>query len=341
MKEFKLRMGGILFMMVFVSIFIFGVLIHDLNSALNIFGASLIFAIIYWESSRWLVLKACKLKPGLINTKKRIQLILQNLLPCVFLLPLLEMEVLQLMRIVYFSVHNYWNYLFYFGLNFICVAIVIVLYESIYYIHNWKIAFAESERMKKINLNTQYQILKDQIKPHFLFNSLNTLAALIQMDQDKAEEFVEEMSCVYRYLLSKKEIDLAPVKEEIDFLKSYIIMLKTRFAESLQIEMEFKYCIEHLFIPPFVLQLLIENAVKHNTVSKENPLLVSIKMDDKNNLIVTNNIQIKSSPEPSEKTGLMNLISRYKLLNKEEDLLILNDQKQFQVILPLLKKPIS
>lgn len=336
MKEEKIRFYGILFMMLFVLIFIFGFWIHNVTSALKVCIVSFIFAAIYWETPRWLVLKACKQIPGLIHTKKRIQLILKFLIPCVFLLPIFEMEVLQIIGIVNFTIHDYWNYLFFFGLNLICLTVVIVLYESIYYIKNWKIAFAETERVKKMNLNVQYQFLKEQIKPHFLFNSLNTLASLIQSNPIKAEEFVEEMSSVYRYLLSKKEKQLSPLPEEINFLKSYIAMLKTRFAESLQVDMDLDDSIPNLLIPPFVLQLLVENAVKHNTISIEQPLYVTIKISNDNHLIVANNIQKKNIAEHSEKTGLMNLIARYKLLNKEDELLILNDEKTFQVTLPLI-----
>ena len=337
MKEGKLRVYGILFMMIFVFTFIFGALIHDLSSAINIITVSFLFAGSYWELSRWVILKAGKLRPGLKNTKNRILLILQFLLPCAILIPILEMEVLQIMKVIYFTSHNYWNYLFYFSLDIICLVVIVTLYESVYYIQNWKIQHAETERMKEMNINTQYQFLKDQIKPHFLFNSLNTLTHLISNNSEKAEQFVEEMSTVYRYLLSKKEKELSVLSDELDFLKAYIGMLKTRFDDCLIIDIKIDENKRNYLIPPFVLQLLVENAVKHNKLSGEFPLTVSIKNSANDCLVISNNIQKKHKVEPSEKTGLINLITRYKLLNKEEELIILNDDKTFTVILPLIK----
>jgi two-component system LytT family sensor kinase len=146
-----------------------------------------------------------------------------------------------------------------------------------------------------------------------------------------------EMSAVYRYLLSKKETELTVLRDELRFLNSYVLMLKTRFADSLQMkiaidEKEFDY-----LLPPFVLQLLVENAVKHNIVSREMPLHVSITNDEKHNLIITNNIQRKRQPEPSEKTGLTNLITRYQLLKKEDQLCITDDGHTFKIVLPLIE----
>lgn len=335
MKELKVRLYGIITLMIFVAIFIFGVLIHDVRSAINIVGVSLMFAIIYWESSRWVVFRACNKIPGFDLTNQRIILILRYILPFAMLLPFFQMKLLEVFEVIYFSVFKVWNYLFYFGLNLITLSVVVVLYESIYYIRNWKLTLAESDSIKKINLKNQNQFLKEQIKPHFLFNCLNTLAALIHSEPDKAEEYVLEMSSVYRYLLSKKEVELAILQDELDFLNSYILMLKMRFADSLKIEIHLNLNAQNYLIPPFVLQLLLENAVKHNVVAKEFPLNVVIKFNGES-LVISNPIRPKPIPDPSEKTGLMNLISRYKLLNLEEELLIINDNVNFTVILPLV-----
>ncbi|GAC1589676.1 MAG: hypothetical protein NVS3B19_09870 [Ginsengibacter sp.] len=212
---------------------------------------------------------------------------------------------------------------------------MIILYKSFYYIQNWKLAFAESERMMQINLNIQFELLRDQIKPHFLFNSLNTLAYLIQTNQEQAEEFVVEMSRVYRYFLNRKQEKLSSLSDEVNFLTSYILMLKTRFGESLNVNLKIDSALYNYFIPPFVLQLLIENAVKHNLVSKEKPLDITIRSEEEQ-LIIENPIQLKSQPEPSEKTGLNNIIMRYKLLNYKNDIQIKKENGLFIIIIPLI-----
>ena len=244
------------------------------------------------------------------------------------------MQILEIFRIVYFKTRS-WNYVFYFGVNFLCLSVMIILYKSFYYIQNWKLAFAESERMMQINLNSQFELLRDQIKPHFLFNSLNTLAYLIQTNQEQAEEFVVEMSRVYRYFLNRKQDKLSSLIDEINFLNSYILMLKTRFGESLNVYLKIDATFHHYFIPPFVLQLLIENAVKHNLVSKEKPLTITIESEEAR-LIISNPIQLKSKPEPSEKTGLKNIITRYKLLDKNYDVQIKTANGLFIITIPLI-----
>lgn len=330
----KFRIYSIIAIMLFFLICLFGALITNFNSGLRIVIVSLLFSLIYCEISRWIVQNACTSLPGLSNSKKRFFFILQYVIPCVFLIPIIEMQILEIFKIVYFKTRS-WNYVFYFGVNFLCLSVMIILYKCFYYIQNWKIAFAESERMMQINLNSQFELLRDQIKPHFLFNSLNTLAYLIHHNQERAEEFVIEMSKVYRYFLNRKQDRLTTLKDEISFLHSYISMLKTRFGDALSIDMKINASVYEYFVPPFVLQLLIENAVKHNLVSKDRPLAITIQSEHIK-LSISNPIQLKTTTEPSDKTGLSNIISRYKLLNKENDVNIQSAEGVFKVTIPLI-----
>ncbi|OQP65922.1 hypothetical protein A3860_15130 [Niastella vici] len=341
MNEKKIRLYTPVFLFVFTLVFFMGMFIRDMRTAILVLVMSAFYCMLTSESARLIFIFGRKKNPGLTNAKRRVLYELKIGIPFLILVPVLE-EAFTIL-IGYFPSYKikwgalFGDYLFMVGLNVLGTAIVVGLFEGLYYIQNWKVLYAESERLKRINVNSQYQFLKDQVKPHFLFNSLNTLASLIGTDAERAEKFVMEMSAVYRYLLSKKETELALLRDELRFLNSYVLMLKTRFADSLQMTIDIDEKEFDFLLPPFVLQLLVENAVKHNVVSREMPLYVSITNDAQHNLIITNNIQRKRQPEPSEKTGLTNLITRYQLLKKEEQLCITDDGQVFKIILPLIE----
>lgn len=344
MNEKKIRLYTPVVIYVFVLIFFMGMYMRNWHIALLVLLVSAFYSYITCESARLIFVWSRKKYAGLTNTKRRLLYALKTGIPFLVLVPVLQ-EAFTI-AVGYFPVNNikwsllFWDYLFMVGLNVWGTLIVVGLYEGLYYIQNWKVLYAESERLKRINLNSQYQFLKDQVKPHFLFNSLNTLASLIGTDADRAEKFVMEMSAVYRYLLSKKETELATLRDELRFLNSYMLMLKTRFADSLHIQIDIAEKEYDFLLPPFVLQLLVENAVKHNVVAREMPLNVLITNDGNHNLIISNNIQRKRTPEPSEKTGLTNLITRYQLLKKEEQLCITDDGEVFRIVLPLIEKSV-
>lgn len=341
MNSKKLRIYIPVFLVFFIFLFFFSIYIRSLIMVFQSLAISMFYAVGAGETSRWAVLKSRKTRPGLNHTEKRVLLILRKIIPSLLLVP--AGGELFTFVVGYNSINSFkvllllWDYIYMMGVGTLCSLIVVSLYEGIYYIENWKTTFAESERLKKINLNSQYQFLKDQVKPHFLFNSLNTLASLISADPARAEQFVVEMSAVYRYLLTKKEKEFALLRDELDFLHSYVLMLKTRFAESLQVNIDVSQHYFDFLLPPFVLQLLVENAVKHNIVSREKPLYVSIASDAHHHLIVSNNIQRKPKPEPSEKTGLTNLITHYQLLKMDHRLLITDEEGVFKVVLPLIE----
>jgi two-component system, LytTR family, sensor kinase len=341
MNEKKIRLYAPIFLFLFTVLFFMGMFIRDLRTAILVLLLSAFYCILTTESARLIFRFGRKKYPGLTNTKRRTLCLLKVGIPVLVLVALLQ-EVFTVALLFYPAykikwLAQFWDFVFMIGLNVFATAIVVGLFEGLYYIQNWKVLYAESERLKQINMNSQYQFLKDQVKPHFLFNSLNTLASLIGSDAERAEKFVMEMSAVYRYLLSKKETELALLRDELKFLNSYVLMLKTRFGDSLQMQIDIREQEYNYLLPPFVLQLLVENAVKHNVVSREMPLYVSITNDDKHNLIISNNIQRKRKPEPSERTGLTNLITRYQLLKKEEQLCITDDGEVFKIVLPLIE----
>jgi len=191
----------------------------------------------------------------------------------------------------------------------------------------------EAETLKKETTEAQFDALRRQINPHFLFNSFNVLSSVIENDQKLAVQFVEQLSKVYRYLLRTQDLKTVALEEEVDFINSYVFLLKIRFGSNLNYE-------ESLMardgaLPPASLQLLIENAIKHNEVSKSNPLTISLERQN-GELVVTNNKNPKVKPEISEGVGLSNIQKRYQLLGVATPE-ILDNEKDFTVKLPLIK----
>jgi two-component system LytT family sensor kinase len=333
--EKKFRIYGPFFLSLFLLIFFFAMFIDISVIAFRWTLIPVFYSFLSWESGRWLVMRCRRRMPGINHAKKRIFLIILSGIPVSAAVGFAD----QLFT-VWLGLYKYLSlddYLFITGLNILCCAVAVSIYESRYYLHEWKILFSESENLKKQNTNTQFQFLREQIKPHFLFNSLNTLSALIITDPIKAELYVEEMSTVYRYLLNKNEKALTTLKEELSFLDSYLLLLRVRFEKSLHVNINTSDQLQERLIPPFVVQLLIENAVKHNIISREHPLTVEIYTDEAGSLHVDNNMQLKSRPDPSENTGLANIRSRYALLNKEEGFKVITENNFFKVTIPLLK----
>ena len=210
------------------------------------------------------------------------------------------------------------------------------LFEAVYYYSNYNRSELENKELLRANLQSQLDSLKGQVNPHFLFNSLNSLSSLITIDPVKAEAFVEELSSVYRYLLRGTEKALNTLRDEIQFIHSYNYLLTTRFGENLTINIEISPNYLNHLLPPLTLQLLVENAVKHNIISKEQPLQVNIFTTASDRLHVVNNLQKKSRGVLSDKMGLNNIIAKYELLH-QPTIEIKETNKEFIVIVPLIK----
>jgi two-component system, LytTR family, sensor kinase len=173
---------------------------------------------------------------------------------------------------------------------------------------------SEREEIEKGVAQAQFESLKNQVNPHFLFNSLNVLSSLVHIDPDLSEKFIDQLARSYRYLLEQKDKELVPLKTEIEFANSFSFLLKIRFEDKLKINIKLPAEAMNDLIAPLTLQLLIENAVKHNTISIDEPLVIDLFMDANNYLVVKNNLQIRVQRMPSTGVGLKNIINRYKLL---------------------------
>lgn len=209
------------------------------------------------------------------------------------------------------------------------------LWEVIYIIEKYKESVAEKETLKQMHVEQEFDNLKQKVNPHFLFNCFNTLSSLITEDKVKAERFLDELSKVYRYLLRNNEDGMSTVENEVKFIQSYFQLLKTRHGDGLQMHMQIdKRCNSYL-LPSLSLQLLVENAVKHNVVSKSNPLSIEIFTTAANQLVVNNNLNRKQQKEKSTRIGLTNIRSKYELLH-QSGFQVVEGERNFMVVLPLV-----
>ena len=215
-------------------------------------------------------------------------------------------------------------------LNFVLVAIT----EGIFFFQQWKQSAVEAEQFKKESIKAQFETLKNQVNPHFLFNSLNTLSGLIDMDKEVSKGFVDNLSQVYRYVLQNKDEELVTLKTEYNFIQAFIQLLKKRHGDRIAFEFDIQKEDLNQNIPPMSLQLLVENAVKHNIASRKKPLKIKISSNGKN-LIVQNNLQ-KKKVLNSTGIGLQNIRNRYKFLTDEE-IEVVENENIFKVKIPLIE----
>jgi len=300
----------------------------------TIYLLSLAETMILWEVNRLVFLYYRNRFPKLQQTKQRIV--------HAFVASMFVTIIVRGLNIYVFDKTELWGYRFPLEayLQAIAVAMLFVIivggiYEATYYFRKWKDMAVEAEALKKENIQTQFESLKVQINPHFLFNSLGSLSSLIEENPKAARTFVNEMASVYRYLLQSNEKPLVTLQQEIEFIEAYTGMLTTRFPEGLQVSINVNEEDRQKMLPPLTLQLLLENAVKHNAVLASKPLQVHITSEVKNRLKTCNNLQPKTSPVQSNKMGLLNIITKYKLLNQPE-VTVVQTSDSFCVSLPLI-----
>lgn len=214
-------------------------------------------------------------------------------------------------------------------MNFVLVAIT----EGIFFFRQWKQSAVEAERFKKESIRAQLESLKNQVNPHFLFNSLNTLSSLIDHDKEMSKEFLDDLSAVYRYVLQHKDEEVVPLKTELEFIRSFTQLLKKRHGDRVAFHYNIAESDLEKGIPPMTLQLLVENAVKHNVASRKKPLKVEI-FSQEGSLVVRNNLQRKKAGK-STGIGLENIRSRYEYL-LEKSIQINENEYFFEVSVPTI-----
>lgn len=331
--DFWFMVIGILILS-FVTAYLFNTSIfkYSFLHAVITWSISLFFTIFNWLFMRVVLMNLRVRFPLFKNSAKRITLLFLIMVVSVLLIDIIGN---QLLKMIY-------------GLNYnpltrsrVLLPIILIstmvqaIYEAAYHYVRLKKSVREEEQAKQMVVQAQLDALRNQAQPHFLFNTLNTLRDIIdQNSKEEAKEFVNKIADVYRFILESGNSDLIPIRDELKFAKSYIHIQKERFGDNLKVNWNIPPSSLDATVVPMSLQLLLENAIKHNVISKSKPLYIDVKVENEQ-LTVENKIQPKSSQLPSTKVGLKNIEKRYNLISNQS-LEIKNDGIQFVVSLPLL-----
>lgn len=270
--------------------------------------------IAFWEGNYQIVSLVREKYPKITQTNKRIINQVTLSLSYTVVVGFILVGILHLFSYATFT----WEYLGKIvGMGLVITAIISIVYETVFYFELWKEALLEGERLKKTEARLQFESLKNQVNPHFLFNSLNTLSSLIHVNPDKAEKFTQQFAQVYRYVLEVKDKTFVPLEKELDFVKTYIYLQKIRFGDHLIFENDIIQGSQNYFLPPLILQNLVENAIKHNKISEKDPLTIKIWIAE-DRINVSNNLQERKDQVASTKTGLYNIQQRFRLVSDQE-----------------------
>jgi hypothetical protein len=221
----------------------------------------------------------------------------------------------------------------------VITLIVTLAIHAFYFYKDYQENKVKEQKVIAGNASAQFESLKNQIDPHFLFNSLNVLSSLIEENPENAQKFTTSLSKIYRYVLEQKDKELVSIQEELAFAKTYMNLLKMRFENSITYELPENFDNEEAKVVPLSLQLLLENCIKHNVVSESKPLHIKIYIEN-NFLVVENNLQKKEVLSDRKGVGLQNIVSRYAILTKR-NVLVEEQQTTFKVLLPILTKQIT
>ncbi|WP_417290024.1 2TM domain-containing protein [Corallibacter sp.] len=260
------------------------------------------------------------------------------------IITLLGLFILRTLTALYYEGYNFSDFIaheswrnYTFGL-WITLSIV-VIFHFVYFYNRYQQNKIKEQKVIAGTASAKFDALKNQLDPHFLFNSLNVLTSLIEENPDSAQKFTTALSKVYRYVLEQKNKDLVAVDEELKFAKTYMSLLKMRFEDSIVFNIPEQASNPDSKVVPLSLQLLLENAVKHNMVTATKPLHIKI-YENQGNLVVENNLQPKQIVKKSSGVGLSNIMQRYQLLTNKK--VIINQQaERFVVAIPMLTKQIS
>ncbi len=305
---------------------------YPLDQALVNFSISLFFCICNWFIMRSVMVYLRKKFPEFKDNLKRVLLLLFTITASILLVDQLGQLLLS------YVIGNSYNH----GLRslilvpvFLISIMTMAIYEAIYFYYRLKKSVQEEEQAKQVLIQSQLDALRNQAQPHFLFNSLNTLRDIIDQDtKEDAKQFVNKLSEVYKFILDSGNANLITLRDELKFAKAYTHIQSERFGSNLRINWQIDDSFLDSMVAPMSLQLLLENAIKHNVASRSNPLEITVKTVD-NQLCIENNLQPKSTKLASTKIGLKNIQKRYSLLT-ERKIKIEKDTERFIVTLPLL-----
>ena len=296
----------------------------------------ILYIFLFWRVGLWWVRQVQTWLPTLQQTRQRVLLTFGG-----YLLGVLSIQAAFLFLISHWKLLAVSNmpslYVWQALIGAMAVVITGSIYEFSYYFGLYTKAVDEAKAANKALYNSELNALKQQVNPHFLFNSLNILDSLIDDDPQQARVFLDDLSSVYRYLLRFNEQNLTDLTDELGFIQSYYQLLKTRHGSGLNMVVAVDERLGHYQIPPLTLQLLVENAVKHNIVLPDQPLTIEIKADGEAQLSVSNTLQKKPTRVLSNGVGLSNIMAKYQMLGQPMPT-VQEMQGQFVVTLPLITK---
>lgn len=334
--DFWFSVFGILILGI-ASIYLFNSLIFNLSVIELIITLSVILLICLsdWMINRAFMIFLRKKFPDLKDSVQRIILLFVAIVTTVVAVDFIVTKLLS-----YIGLNLNYNFLergkALLIIIFICM-LTAAIYEAIYFYTRLKKSIREEEQSKQVLIQVELDGLRNQAQPHFFFNTLNTLRDIIdQNTKEEAKKFVDKLSDVFRFLLESGNSNLISLRDELKFSKAYIYIQSERFGDNLKLNWNIPEASLNDMIAPMSLQLLLENAIKHNVISKAKPLVVNVEVKD-DYLVVDNIIQSKSTQLPSTKVGLKNIEKRYKLISSKS-IEIRNEGNRFTVFLPLLKK---
>lgn len=297
------------------------------------FIGSLVVSTLTWESNRLLVVLLNRRSGFQATRGKRFGL---EALLVLALNSLVYAAIIGVMLVFHPSERPPLVYLF-FGMwdRWICGYLVAGFYELVIFFNAVQVARQEADELKKLNITIQLESLKNQVKPHFLFNSLNTLTGLVESNSEQAVRFIAELANVYRYLLQSSEKELIALREELQFSRAYFFLLQMRFGDGIRLLVNIDEELEDCQLPPLTLQMLLENCIKHNQVSARKPLQMEITAEGDGWLVVKNNLQERRTPV-SNGMGLSNIAAKLKLLNQPA-IEVEKTDACFTIKIPLIK----
>lgn len=344
LSEKKLRIVGLLFITVFFFIFFMMEMFFSPWKIPNLFPKILAVTVPYtlaiWEPSRWFILMLRKKKKCKQVARQRIAMAAAVLLPYGLLIGFIRVYLENYTNVWGMQISFVWYFMWSAGTTILFICLQIAVYESFYFFKEWGRSLSETEELKRIHLDMQLDSLKVQIQPHFLFNSLNSLVALIEFNPSKAKKFTVELAHMYRYFLEANDRQMINLEDELAFAETYFLLLKTRYDEGLHLEIANAGKTMDYEVPPLSLQLLLENAIKHNIITKARPLYIHVEFDYMNKVVtVRNNLQRKIQLVKTGK-GLNHLSKKFELMNLPEVFIEENNEaKEFSVTIPFIKSP--
>jgi sensor histidine kinase YesM len=325
------------FLLGLTSVYVFNVSDTDLTTIELVltFVVSYFFSATDWLINRFILIQLRKIFPSLKDSAKRIVFLFLGTLFTVITVDFIGVTLVSL--IADNVSYDFSERIRSLVTTIFLTTMVTAIYEAVYFFVLLKKSIRDEEQAKQAIIQAELDTLRNQAQPHFFFNTLNTLRDIIdQSPKEDAKQFVDKLSDIYRFLLESGNSNLISLKAELKFAKAYIHVQSERFGENLKLNWNIPQSAEDKMIAPMSLQLLLENAIKHNVVSRAKPLVINVDIDA-DFIVVTNKIQKKSTQLPSTKMGLKNIEKRYALIS-DRSVKIVNDGDQFSVSLPLLNE---